>query len=71
MKFPPYQKHFKKLLLQSYFHSYYIQTKYDGKEEIINNIYCTNAEPLLNYINNPVLVKERKHDLDAASYEKK
>ena len=29
----------KKLLLQSDFHSSYIQTKYNGKEESINNIF--------------------------------
>ena len=29
----------KKLLLHSYSHIYYIQTKYNGREEIINNIF--------------------------------
>ena len=40
----------KKLLLQLDLHSSYIQTKYSGTEEIINNILSEYFEPLLNYI---------------------
>ena len=58
----------KTLLLQSEFHSYYIQTIYSGKEESTNNIFSTYFEPLLNYINHPALVQEWKLNLDAAAY---
>ena len=56
--------------LQSSLHSYYIQTKYNDKEEIINNIFCTYVEPLLNDINYPALIQELKLNIDAAVYEK-
>ena len=45
-----------KLRIQSYFHSYYIQTIYIDKEETIKNIFSKYVEPLLNYINHPALV---------------
>ena len=64
-------KTLKKLLLQSDFHSSYIQTKNNGKEEIIHNIFSTYVEPLLTDINNPELVQEWKLNLDAPAYEKK
>ena len=60
----------KKLLLQSDLHSSYIQTKYNGKEESIHNIFNTYAEPLLNYINHLTLVQECKLNIDAPAYEK-
>ena len=47
----------KKLSLQSDLHSSYIQTKYNGKEEILNNILSTYIELLLNDINHPAMVK--------------
>ena len=48
----------KQLFLQSDLHSSSITTIYNGKEEIINNIYSTYVEPLINDINHPALVQE-------------
>ena len=48
----------------------YIQTKYNGKEEIINKIFSTYIEPLLNYISHPTLVQEWKIDINDPAYEK-
>ena len=59
------------LLLQSDFHSSYIQTIYNGKEEVTNNIFSKYVEPLLNDINHPALVQEWKLNIDAAVYENK
>ena len=47
-----------------------MQIIYNGKEEIINNIFSTYVEPLFSYINYPVLVQEWKLNLHAAAYEK-
>ena len=58
------------LLLQYNLHSSYNQTKYIGEEEIIHNIFSAYVEPLLNCINNPALVQERKINIDAPVYEK-
>ena len=60
----------KKLLLHSYLHLSYIQIIYNGKEEIINNIFSAYVEPLLNHVNRPALVQEWKLNIDAAAYEK-
>ena len=60
----------KKLLLQSYYHLYYIQTIYNCKVESINNIFITYGEPLLNYINHPTLVQKWKLGLYTIVYEK-
>ena len=60
-----------KLLLHSSLHYSYIQTKYNDKEESINNIFGTYVEPLLNDINHPTLIQEWKINIDAASYESK
>ena len=51
-------KTLKKFSLQSDLHSSYFQTKYNSKEESINNKLITYLEPLLNYINYPTLVQE-------------
>ena len=59
------------MLLQSDLNSLYIETKYNSKEEITDNIFSTYVEPLLNDINNPALVQEWKLNLDAPEYEKK
>ena len=48
----------KNLLLHSDVHLSYIQTIYNGKEEIIDNIFSTNIEPLVNVINHPELAQE-------------
>ena len=48
---------------------YYIQTKYNEKEESINNMFSTYVEPLLNDINNPSLLQEWKLNIDDAVYE--
>ena len=45
------------LLSHSSLHYSYIQTKYNDKEENINNIFSTYFEPLLNDINNPALLQ--------------
>ena len=55
----------KKLWIKSYVHSYYIQTIYNDKEEIVNSIFITYVEPLLEYINHNSLVEEWKLNLDA------
>ena len=60
----------KKLQIQSYFHSYYNQTVYIDKEEIINNIFRTYVKPLLDDINNPELEQECKLNNNDAEYEK-
>ena len=61
----------KKLLFHSSLHSSYIQTKFNEIEEIINNTLITYIEPLLNYINHPAFIQERKLNLYAAEYENK
>ena len=58
-----------KLLLNYDLHSSYNQTKNIGEEEIINNIFSTYVEPLLNYINHTKLVQEWKINIDAPAYE--
>ena len=45
-------------------HSSYIQTKYNGKEEIINNIFSAYDGDLLNDINHPALVQEWKLNIE-------
>ena len=60
----------KKLLLQYDLHSSYNQTKYIGEEEIVHNICSTYVETLLNYINHPALVQERKLKCFDLAYEK-
>ena len=67
-KFPPYQTTFKRVLLQLDLHSYYIQTIYNGRQKIINNIFSTYVEPLLNDIHHTALLQEWKLNLDAAEY---
>ena len=47
-----------KLWLQSILHYSYIKTKYDAKEEVINNIFSIYVEPLLNDINHIALLQE-------------
>ena len=59
----------KKLWLQSSLYSYYIQTKYYGKEEIINNIFSAYVEPLLNDIKHPVFIQAWRLNIDAELYE--
>ena len=56
-------------MLQSGLHSYYIQIKYDGIEEITNNNLSVYVEPLLNDIINPESVQEWKLNSDAVVYE--
>ena len=46
-----------KLLLQYYLYSSHNQNLYISEEEIIHNIFRTNVETLLNYINHPTLIK--------------
>ena len=60
----------KKFLL-IFFHYYYIQKEFNEKEEMINSIFGSYAEPLLKYINNPALLQEWKLNIDAAAYGKK
>ena len=60
----------KNFLLQYNFHSSYNQTKYIGEEKIIDNIFSTYVEYLLNYINTPSLVQERKLKCFDLAYEK-
>ena len=57
----------KKLLLKSSSHSYYIQTKYNDKQEITNTIFSRYVKTLLNFINHPSLLQERKLNIDAAA----
>ena len=59
----------KKLWLQSSLNDSYIQTKYNGEEEIINNIFSAYVGPLLKDTNNPALIQEWKLNLDDAAYE--
>ena len=66
--FPPYQTTLRSCC---YIHYFYIKTKYNDKEEIINNIFSTSVEPFLNDIKHTALLQERKLNLDAAAYEKK
>ena len=60
----------KKFWIQSYLHSSYIQTKYNDKEESINNIFSTYVQQLLDDINHPALVKGWKLNLDDSAYGK-
>ena len=57
-----------KLWIPSDFHSSYMQTIYNDKQESINNIFVTYVEPLLDNINHPALVEEWKLNLDNAAY---
>ena len=66
-KIPPYHTPLR-LLLPSDLYWCYIQTIYNGKEEIINNIYSIYVEPWLNDVNNPALVQECKLNIYAAVY---
>ena len=59
------------MLLQKSLHSLYIQTKYNDKEEIINNTSIKYVEPLLDDINHPAFIQEWKRNLNAAAYENK
>ena len=61
----------KEFLLYKSLHYSYIQTKYNDKEEIMNNTFIVYVEPLLDDINNPALIQERKVNIDAALYENK
>ena len=61
----------KKLLLRSDLNSSYIQTKYNCKEEIMNKIFSTYAEPSLNDINHPAFLQECKLNINATAYENK
>ena len=56
--------------VHSYLHSSYIQTIYNDKEEIINNIFSTYVEPFLYNMNHPSFVQEWKLNIDATAYEK-
>ena len=47
----------KKIWIQSEFHSSYIQTIYNEREESIKNISSTYVEPFLDDINHPTLVQ--------------
>ena len=60
----------KNFQIPSYFHSFYIKTIYNDEYEIINNIFITYVEPLLDDINHPTLLEERKLNLDYAAYKK-
>ena len=59
----------KKLFLQYDLYSSYNQNKYIGKYEIIQNIFITYVEPLLNYINHNKFLQEWKINIDAPAYE--
>ena len=59
----------KKFWLQSSLNSSYTQTKYNGREESIKNIFGTYVETLLNDINHPALVQKWKLNIYAAAYE--
>ena len=69
-KIPSISNKIKKFLSQYDLCSSYNQTKYIDEEEIIHNIFSTNFEPLLNYMNHLTLVQEWKINLDAPAYEK-
>ena len=60
-----------KFLLNKSLHSSYIQTEFNEKEEIVNNIFSTYVEPLLKDVNHPALLQECKLNIGAAAYEKK
>ena len=51
----------KKLCIQSDFHSSRIQAIYNDKEEIKNNIFIANVEPLLEYTNHLTLGQNMKN----------
>ena len=68
-KIPSIPNTLKKLWIQSYLHSYYIKTIYNGKEYSINIIFSKYVEPLLDDINHPALLQERKIIIDAAAHE--
>ena len=61
----------KKFLLQYDLYSSHNQTKYIDEDEIIQNIFSTYVEPLLNYINRTALVQEWKLNIDAPAHENK
>ena len=69
--FHPYQTPLTRLWLQSNLHSSYIKIKYNDKGEIVNNIFSTYVEPLLNDINHPSFLQYWKINIDAAAYENK
>ena len=54
---PPTSNTLKHLVVNKKVYSSYIQTKYNNKEEIINNTFITYVESLLDDINHPVLLQ--------------
>ena len=61
----------KNFWIPSYLHSSYIKKICNDTQEIIDRIFIKYFEPLLEYINHPVLAEEREKNIDAAAYFKK
>ena len=66
---PSTSKTLQNLVVNKSLHSSYIKTELNDKNKTIINIFSTNVEPLLKYINHPELFQEWKLVLDAAEYE--
>ena len=70
MQFPPYQTP-KRGCFYIHMCINLIFKPYNGKQKIINNIFSTYVENLLNDVNHPALVQKRKLNIDTAVYGKK
>ena len=60
----------KTLHIWSNFNFSYMRNLYRDKQDIVDELFCKYIKPLLKYIDNPALNKERKKNIDAAAYDK-
>ena len=59
----------KKFHIMSDVHICYIHNFYHDKQEIIDELFCQYIKPLLKYIDDPVLIQERKQNIDSDANE--
>ena len=67
---PPTSNTLKKFLVNTSFHSLYIQNECNDRKEDIINIFSAYVEPLIKEINHPVLLQDWKLNLDTSKYER-
>ena len=64
------RKHHKKLHIQKNMHFIYKQYYYEDKLKEIYDIFIEYLVPIIDNIDHPALIEERKRNIDASSYEK-
>ena len=67
-KIPSKSNTLEDFLLNKSSHYSYIQTEFNEKGEIINNIFSSYVEPFLKDINHPAFLQEWKLNIDATVY---